>query len=163
MEYINTKKSHNGFAGLLLIWIIILLIIMIFTITTAELPFSISTIIFVTVIFLLPATLCMDIVLWNITSKEIISTNKNRLKIRKTNRIFCKKKIIRFDQIKDIYLWNQKVWYIDLCMHLSFWDISRQGAICVKYKCRKYYFGRLLSEEEAQELLYKITQEMNKN
>jgi hypothetical protein len=69
--------------------------------------------------------------------------------------------VIRFDQIKDIYLWNQKVWYIDLCRLLSFWDISRQGAICVKYKRRKYYFDGWLSEEAAQELLDEHPQELS--
>jgi hypothetical protein len=165
MKYINTKTkiSDIGLVGFSLIWVIVAITLMIFTIVSGGFSWCISEILFVVVVFLLPATFVMDIFLWNAIGKEIIFTYNKQLKIRKTNRIFHKTKIIRFDQIKDIYLWNQKVWYSFLYNDLSFWDISRQGAICVRYNRRKYYFGRCLTKEEAQNLLDLLFQEMNRN
>jgi len=153
MKYVNTRRSYDGGAIFHLVLAILFIFAVIFIITTAAIlyPFAI--------IFFLFSLLFIDIFLWHFLGKEIIYINETELEIRKVGRIFRKKKKIELYQIKDIYLWQEKV--RDIHLTFSYWDISRQGTLCVKYKHKeKYYIGMNMSDWEANELREELMQEI---
>ena len=158
MQIINTRHSEDGTAiatFLAAIVFIPLAIILIIINGWFVIPFMFLG-------FILPSLFFLDISLWHFWGKEIISITENELEIRKIGRIFKKKKKIKLHQIRELYLYQNNDWYIHSC--LAFWDISRQGTLCIKYKKRrKYYIGVNMPTWEANELREKLMQEINKN
>jgi len=162
MNYINTKKPENGFSPFLLLWVIVAIIMVVMVISQENfkeiLPLFVSFII----ILIFPAIYFLDIFLWQVIGKEIINTKDRKLIIKKTNRVFPRKKRIRFEKIEDIYLWEPKGLLGDIALMFAFWDLDKQGTICVKYdKGCKYYAGRNLNKKEAEIFLNLLKSEID--
>lgn len=114
-------------------------------------------------ILLIPLIHLLDLILWRSRGIEIIIFEDEELVIQKKRRLFNREKRVSKKDINRIYSWNKKVWYIDILESLAAWDYAYQGALCVKYNNKKYYFGRFLSENETTELLNDINGELGLN
>jgi hypothetical protein len=167
MKIINAKHSYSGWALLLLLWVIVAITMIIVIIVTSDnyidweflFGFTIPIVFF---IFILPSIFFVDIFSWHFFGEEIIYINKTELEIRKVGRLFKRKKNIKLNQIKDIYLWQKKI--RDIHILLAFWDISKQGGVCIKYKGdRKYYIGVNMSNIEAEVLRQDLVHELCNN
>ncbi|MGI6292621.1 MAG: hypothetical protein ACOXZH_09430 [Bacteroidales bacterium] len=159
MEYINTKKSNNGFSPFLLIWVVFAIVFLVKVFIFAGFNFALLLLL---VFLTIPILYFLDIFLWHIIGKEIIYTQDKKLIIKKVNRIRPRKKKIRFEKIEDIYLLREKEFLKNIYSSMSaFWDWDKQGTICIKYDngC-KYYIGRNLNETEAEDLLRLLKSEI---
>ena len=105
MEYINTKKSNNGFSPFLLIWVVFAIVFLVKFFIFAGFNFALLLLL---VFLTIPILYFLDIFLWHIIGKEIIYTQDKKLIIKKVNRIRPRKKKIRFEKIEDIYLLREK-------------------------------------------------------
>ena len=164
MTFTNTRRSYNGMAIFALLWAVAAIYLIIQIVVTDDMD-DIPLILFVLTLtfftLILPSLFAIDIFLWHFFGNEIISTNETELEIRKVGRLFKKKKKIKLNQIKDIYLWQKKVKHIHSAF--SFWGISWQGTLCVKYKNnKKYYIGVNMPNWEAEELREELLQEIDK-
>lgn len=161
MDYINAKKSNNGFSPFLLIWVFCAIAFTVNLLISEVFEIDLSLLIFISFIIIVPSLYFLDIFLWQAIGKEIISIQDKELIIIKKNRILPRKKRIRFKKIEEIYLWKPKGFFKDIYLMLAFWDLDKQGSICIKYDdgC-KYYVGRNLNEVEAEELLEMIKYEI---
>ena len=154
MNYINTNRSGNNSSPFALIWVVFVIG---FIVITGIYGDSIGFMLFFIALTIFPILFALDIFLWCNIGKEIIYTQNEILIIKKTNRIFPRKKKIRFKNIEDIYLWESKGFFNEL-FRFPFepldLDDKKLRTICVKYDngC-KYYIGRHLDKAEAEELL----------
>lgn len=159
MEYINTKKSNNGFSLFLLIWVIFGIVMFLLEGIWGEnwvFAFAIYIL-----LFLLSSLFFLDIFLWHTIGKEIIYTQDKKIIIKKVNRVRPRRKKIQFEKIEDIYLWKQKGFSEAISLMSAFWDWDKQGTLCIEYDngCR-YYIGRNLNEAEAEDLLRLLKSEI---
>jgi len=160
MKFTNTRRSYDGDGLFLLIFAIGQIFVTIVAIIRADKDDYSFVIPLMFLGFILPSLHFIDIFLWHFFGKEIISINETELEIRKVGRLFKKKKKIKLNQIKDIYLWQKKI--KDIHIAFSFWDISWQGTLCVKYKNnKKYYIGVNMPNWEAEELREELMREIN--
>jgi hypothetical protein len=159
MEYVNTKKSDNGFSPFLLIWVICG-IVMFFLEGIWGGNWASAFAIYI-LLFFLPSLFFLDIFLWHTIGKEIIYTQDKKIIIKKVNRVRPRRKKIQFEKIEDIYLWKPKGFSKDISLMSAFWDWDKQGTLCIEYDngC-KYYIGRNLNNQEAEELLNLLKSEI---
>jgi hypothetical protein len=125
--------------------------------------YIIKTVDFIVPLFLFAVWLILvfhiiDVILWETRGIESIVIKNNKLIITKTKRLFRRKKRIRLKNIHKLILYCEKNLFRKFmsCMSVDF-------SICIKYRFfRRYYFGRYLSDEEANDLLQMIQNEVDK-
>ena len=161
MKFINAKRSYDGWAIFALLGAIGAITATTVAIITTESEYYSFVIPFMFFVFFLPSLYFIDIFLWHFFGEEIITVNETELEIRKTGRLFKKKKKIKLYQIRDIYLWQKKI--RDIHIAFSFWDISWQGTLCIKYKRnKKYYIGMNMTDWEASALRDELMQDIKR-
>lgn len=160
MYYINKKLSDETFSAFLLIWIIFA--IFVFVMGIKLFTFSFSVLLFFSIIFIPSILLFLDVYLWQNFGKEIIYTEDKKIIVKKVNRVFPRKKKIRFTKIEDIYIWESKGFLSkDIDRMTALWGWYKQGRICIKYsKGCEYYIGKNLNTSEAEKLLEMVKSEI---
>lgn len=157
MKVINNKRSHNVIDWLLVSFLFIyvcvvitLSCIIVFASLRDEMPYLFMI---MTFLFCLTVTVfAMDLILWQINGTECITTKEHDIEIAHTGRIFKKKLLIPYVDIKSVEnCCNQK----DVFRY--FWFPMRQGSIKISYGHGDIVnIGRNLSYDESESLLSKL-------
>lgn len=115
-----------------------------------------------TLMWLIPYLLLIDDLCWQMSGEETISLTQDSLIIRRTHKIFHRKRRIRLSTIRKVEKWEVSLWRrlneVPSLTGSSQWTlyISDNGLF-------RFKFGPRLSEEEQEEVIEKIMDAVRNN